>query len=170
MQINYAGQISRNEYLKALKLHYRQLNFLKWASGIFIVLLIFSMIVMLIQEPAQLAIVLRSSLPGGLIFLAIITLPWWIPYTQLTSLKQPGNIYRNKIYGSIDEDGIAINGETVKASAQWRAYVRYRLSDDLVLLYQGKNNLNIFTRSMFSTPGDWDNFISLVKNRFSMQK
>jgi hypothetical protein len=113
---------------------------------------------------------LPSLLPGLVVFLVIVTYPWWIPYLQLSSFDQKGNIYRNNIFGTIDDAGVTINSAEIKADFQWNVFVDYKLSKDLFMLYQSKNCLNLFKPNMFSNQDEWEKFILFAKDKVSVNK
>jgi hypothetical protein len=170
MQINYAGKVSKDEFLKALFLQNRQYRVYKWIVGIVLAFFAFSILYLAILGSPELHKILQYAFPGGLIPLAAMTFPWWSPYLQLSAYDQQGNIYRNNIFGLIDENGITINGSNIKGNFPWKAFIKYEISNDFLLLYQGKNNFNIFTKNMFSNQSDWDNFISLIKTKLTVNQ
>lgn len=168
MQINYAGKISKKEYLKAILLNNQQLRIQKWIFGIALAVIAFSIGSLMIEDFQKYKSILQS--PGILIPLFVLTFPWWMPYLQVTSYNQPGNIYRNNVFGLINDDEITISSGLVKSSSQWNAYTSWRIKDEILLLYQGKNCFNIFTRAMFASQDEWNNFLSLIKSKVSTSK
>lgn len=66
-----------------------------------------------------------------------------------------------------DENGITIeNGET-KIESVWSAFSRYKIFNEMVLLYRGKKGMNIFTLNLFASVQEWNNFKELVKAKIS---
>jgi len=61
-------------------------------------------------------------------------------------------IFRNySNQGMADENGITIeNGET-KIESVWSAFSRYKIFNEMVLLYRGKKGMNIFTLNLFAS-------------------
>ena len=170
MQINYAGKVSKDEFLKALFLQNKQYRVYKWVLGIVLAFFALSILYMTIQGAPELDTILQYAFPGGLIPLVAMTFPWWSPYLQLSAYDQPGNIYLSNVFGLIDENRITINGGNVKGDFPWTAFVRYEISNDVLLLYQGKNNFNIFTKNMFSNQSDWEKFVSFIKTKVSVNQ
>ena len=166
MSIQYAGKVTKDDYLKSLLLHNQQFKILKWIFGIILFMMILSF-VFLFFKGQGIGSLLRYYSPVLVFLAAFLTFPWWAPYIQISSYNQPGNIYRNNVFGTIDETGISINGGTVKASFQWSAYIHYKITEEMILLYQGKNSINIFTKSMFTGKEDWERFIVLIKEKIS---
>ena len=166
MQIHYAGKVSKSDFWNALLIHNnRQYRIYKWIVGIVLGMVVFSVLYLAINGSPDVALVAQYAFPGGLIPLVAMTFPWWSPYLQLSTYDQAGSLYRNNIFGLIDENGITINSVDVKINFQWKAVVKYVLSADILLLYQGKNYFSIFTKSMFRNQNDWEGFISLIKTK-----
>lgn len=109
-------------------------------------------------------------LPVILVSIGFFTFPWWLPYVQLSSYDQKGNIYRQEVSGTITEDGISINNSEIKANLQWSIYTNYKLDKDIFLLYQGKHGFNVFESNMFKSQDEWKNFIDLAKNKVAVDK
>lgn len=170
MQIHYAGKITKDNFLKALLLHSSQLKRQKWLFGIVLSLFFLAALVLQIQKPAELADILSSLFPSGLIILVFLTFPWWVPYVQSMSYDQKGNIYRNNVFGMIDETEITISGTDIKANFRWDGFINYKVKKDMLLLYRGPNNFNIFITSMFSNQDEWEKFTILVKDKLSSNK
>jgi hypothetical protein len=164
MTIQYAGKVTKEDYLKSLLLHNQQLKILKWVFGVILLIMVLSSMFLLFQGYG-IGSLLRYYYPVVVFLVAFLTFPWWTPYIQVSSYNQPGNTYRNNIFGTIDETGISISSGTVKASFQWSTYIHYRITDEVILLYQGKNRINIFTKSMFPGPEDWDKFVVMIKEK-----
>ncbi len=168
MQIHYAGKVSKAEFLQALFTHSnKQYRVYKWFIGSVIVMIAFSAVYLMSYGSSELADAVKYALPGGLIPLVAMTFPWWSPYLQVSAYDQKGNIYRNNVFGIINEHEITINGGDMKISIQWKAFTKCELSNNILLLFQGKNCFNIFTRGMFSNQSEWEGFISLIKTKLS---
>ena len=171
MQIHYAGKVSKAQFLQALFIHSnKQYRVYKWFIGSLFAMIAFFILYFAIYGSSELADIVKYAFPGGLIPLLAMTFPWWSPYLQLSAYDQKGNIYRNNIFGLIDEKEITINGGDVKVSIQWKVFTRHELSNNMLLLFQGKNCFNIFTRDMFSSESEWEGFISLIKTRLSVNQ
>jgi hypothetical protein len=165
MQIHFAGKLSKDDYLKGLLLHNQKRRVQKWFIGIFLSFTILYLVDIRVKNPVEFKDFFQYMFPGYLFILIIGTFPWWAPYLQWLSYNQKGNIYRNDVHGIISETGINIQGEGVEVSFQWNRFVDYKISEDVLLLYQGKNCFNMFHRKMFSDHDEWIKFISLVKEK-----
>lgn len=170
MRIQYAGLITKNDFLQCLLLHYSHFKLRKWIFGLFGIFLIFGVISMGIRRPTEFAGMFSAMLPGVLAFSVFLSYPWWLPYLQLTGYAQKGNIYQGNVHGIIDNVEISVNGAYVKASFRWNAYIDYKVSKDILLLYLGKNNFSIFMKSMFSDQNEWETFVAFAKDKVSLNK
>ncbi len=171
MQMNYAGKISKDDFLQAIFLHNPHLKLQRWLVTILLVLMALSLIYLLVVRPDPLISKLFPSLLPGLVILAVFgTFPWWLPYVQLASFDQKTNIYRKNVFGMVDDAGITVNNTEIKSSLQWTIFVDYRLSQDLLMLYQSKSCFNLFKSNMFSTPDEWDKFVSFSKAKVVSNK
>lgn len=167
MQIHYAGKITKDDFLQAIFLNSPRLKFQRWFFAIVLFFVAFSLIYLWAAGPAS---IVEGLFPGLAIFFIFGTFPWWMPYIQLTSFDQKTNIYRNSVFGMIDETGISINSTEVKTSFQWSVFIDYKLSKDLFMLYQSRNCFNLFKPSMFGTREEWDKFVSFATNKISANK
>ena len=165
MEIQFSGKLSKNDYLKGLLLHNQKRRWLKWVFGIFLSCNALYLVYIGVNNPAEFNDFFEYMFPGYLIILVVLTSPWWSPYPQWLSYNQKGNIYRNNVHGTVNETGINIQGEGVEVSFQWNRFVDYKISEDMLLLYQGKNCFNMFHRNLFSDQEEWIEFISLVKEK-----
>jgi hypothetical protein len=174
MRINYAGKISKDDFLQAIFLNSPQLKLQKWLIGILVTIMVLSLFLLALSPSnsfnADISRLFPSLFPGLAVFLVIVTYPWWIPYLQLSSFDQKGNIYRNNVFGTIDETGLSINSAEINANFQWKVFVDYKLSKDILMLYQSKNCFNLFKPSMFSTQEEWDRFVSFAKEKVLANK
>jgi hypothetical protein len=171
MQINYAGKISRDDFLQAIFLNSPQLKLQRWVVSILLVIMAFSFFYIWSLSSNSAVVESFPTLFPGFILLAVIGLfPWWVPYLQLSSLNQKGNIYRNNVFGLITDSGITVNNAEVNTSFQWSVFIDYRISKDLVMLYQSKNCFNLFVPSMFSDHVEWEKFVSFAKEKVSVNK
>ncbi len=166
MQATYHGQVTQREYTRALELHYNQLNWAKWACGIILAVLIFSLAITIVRQPA----VTQALFPGLLFPLVILTSPWWAIALQASAYKQKGNIYHTPISGLINDYEVTVSTASSRSTILWAAYTSYKKKDGIVLLYQGRNSFNIFTKSMFKNEADWSQFVAFLEARFKQAR
>lgn len=160
MEINYSGIVSKKEYTAALQMHFnRAFKWIRIACGIILAILIVALVFTLATQPDNLS----ALFPGVVFPFILLSFPWWMPLLQASGYNQPGNIYRTPVHGVIDETGISINNQNMQAKFLWNTLVNSIKNGEIVLLYQGKNSFNVFTKSMFQSPADWEAFLALLK-------
>jgi hypothetical protein len=166
MTINYEGRITNTQFRRLIDIHQPWMRWIRWAMMLFLLMVILTTINIVIQT-ANIGLPVLTSLIVPVVFL---TFPWWYVYIMANAFKQKGSIYHDIVSGTIDDNGVTINGEGKKASAQWSAYTHYKRDKEIVLLYQGKNVFQIFTRDLFQTDGNWEAFLGILKERFPTGK
>jgi hypothetical protein len=171
MQINFSGQITKQEFVKAYKIHYnQQFKKTKLLFGIFLVILAcstFSTIFLLISENAT--IQKPYLIPLVLIPFLILTYPWWSILIISRTYEKKENGYNGPIHGSINDQGLTIFTRLANANFYWPVFSSYKKSNNMILLYQGKNCFNIFTQSLFATQEDWQQFEEVLKQRLPVR-
>ena len=156
MEINFKGALSKDEYIKALKLHYPYKK-LRPLLIIFIPLMI-------------LAVVINFSTNREISYFFLFLIFYYIFFLVRTK-------YRIKKYwnqckaikeyrsGVVSEQGIAVSGETWNSNETWDYFVKHKLSPEMVLIYETSFAMHIFPRSFFENDNDWESFIQIVKNK-----
>jgi hypothetical protein len=164
MEIQYKGIITRKDFLRCLLL-LNPLKWQKWLFGTVLGAIILSFVYLWTQGSFESVRPLLDLGPTILIPVVFLLFPWWWPYLQLTAYNQRTNIYRNEVFGKINDREITINNQEVSATLKWSVYSGYTLDKELLLLRQGRYAFNAFKPAMFSSRDDWERFISLVKSK-----
>jgi hypothetical protein len=162
MRIYYRGQMDQKGFLKVLGLH-NMLGKRRWILTGGGIMLLVSALVVSMREPG----LLSAMLPGLIFMMVFLSFPWWVPYVQANAMTKNG-IYSQQVSGIISDEEVTINGAGSKSTFEWSAYSGYKMKDDLILLYQGKNNFNIFPKAFFHREEDWDEFVRFVKEKVKM--
>jgi hypothetical protein len=165
MEIIYQGQVTKKEYNRVIEIHYSKMKWIRWLVGAFIVILLISLVITIIQQPT----IMRSLFPGFLFPIIILSSPWWVLVIQKNSYNQSNNIYRTPIHGVIDDAGISVSNENTSVKSVWNGYTHFIKKDDILVLYQGKNCFNIFTKNMFSNEQDWNKFLKIIGEKVSQR-
>lgn len=161
MNIQFQGKLSREEFRRVLELHTSRSGWLKWTSGGLMLLLGLTAVGLMVSRPET----AKALLPGLIFPIAVLTLPFWISKIQAAAYDQSGNIYREGLSGTITDDGISVQAATGNFNTYWNAYTAFKQTDDMIILYQNKNCMNIFSRAMFSSAADWELFCGEVGRR-----
>jgi len=166
MEILFSGSISKQEYLKAIKLNYeKSLRGTKILFGIILIVFLMSMMFLAIARPALFSEELLYFFPAIVGLIVFFSFPFWLPLFFANSYDRPENIYRYPVSGEIDEEEIQLVSNSARSTLKWNFYTKCHFSKDLVLLFRGNNSLDIFSRSLFSTEEDWQSFIKLAKTK-----
>jgi hypothetical protein len=163
MSVNYQGRITASDVRRAMFLNYPA--YVKWINGVLIAVVLLGV----------LYAVLTGSLSGttglGIFFVvALLAMPFFQPFLDARSVHRKGNIYYNPIQGTVDERGLSLDNGQVKTDFLWVNYTSYREAPGIVLLYQGRNCVNILTRPLFASQEDWDTFTALVREKIASRK
>ena len=169
MEIQFKGSLTRDDYRKLLMQNNARYIRLIVFFGLFLLIISFLLLYPIISDPTALADtdwVMRRLLrivPGFVLYVAVITYPWWI---STLSFNQKGNIYRKGISGIFNESGFEIsNDEGLNIRFAWDALVNYQIINGFIKLYQNPNSFYVFKRSMFTSQDDWDQLIALIKEK-----
>ena len=182
MEINFKGALSKDEYLKAHKLHnpHKKLR----------PLLTFLIPLMIIVG------VINFSKNQGISFFVLLVILFWtvgLLYVKYRIRKywNQSKVIKERCSGVVSDKEITITSETWNANLTWDCFIKYKLSPELVLLYrafkvstrfpysffmkciltpdrlplyQAAKVINIYPRSFFENENDWESFIEIVKN------
>jgi len=159
MKIKFGGQVSKKEFKQASRIMYsRVLLSTRLFFGIVLIILTVALIYTVISSKLSLREIVFPAVFGY----ALFTFPWWFPFLLSSSYDRDENIYRTPVHGIINENGISIEGRQQKLNPGWEMFNGYHLGENLVLIYQGKNGFNIFTRELFAAETDWAQFKGLL--------
>jgi len=160
MPITYQGKITPSDVRKAIFRNYSKFRFL------FSVFLIGAAVVWMVYS------ILKFPYSGSETFfwiavLVVASMDLWLPFLYARRTNRAGSVYRYPIHGTADENGITVEYEEKKAELAWSAFTRYKIFDEMVLLYRGKSGMNIFTLGLFVGQQEWQNFKELVETKIS---
>lgn len=164
-QVTFDGEFTRADLRRAYILHYK--------SGILAVMLISDAVLCV----AIVALFLTGQwawsprmLPNIAIPLVFLTTPLWLPYILARSQWKANAAVRSRNSGAIRAEGIHAENGLAVGDIRWSAFTDYKLSPEMVLLYQNPNAFHLFTRRMFATDDDWNTFRSLVQQRIAKRQ
>jgi hypothetical protein len=171
MPIQYSGKISKDDFRKSIFLHNPQLKLQRWLTAVLLAIMLISVgFLMTGNSNSALANSLPGLLPALLVVMLLGAFPWWLPYVQLAAYDKKENIYRNNVFGTIDDHELSVNSAEIKASFKWDVFVDYKFSSNLLLLYQSKACFNLFKPGMFSSQAEWEQFVALVHEKTTQNK
>jgi|WetSurMetagenome_2_1015567.scaffolds.fasta_scaffold261918_2 hypothetical protein len=156
MEISFKGALSEDEYKKVNKLHYpyKKLEpLLKILVPLMIIVVIFNF----------------SKERNASIFLLFLIAFWvYISILRRYRIRKYWNeckAIKEQSSGVVNEKGITIKNETSTSNKTWGHFTKYKLSSEMVLLYQSYAMTNAFPRSFFENDSDWDAFVQIVKDK-----
>ena len=175
MEIDYEGQLTREELFRAVTLANRPSR-RRAAVRIGLAILV------LIAYPA---LILLSASEGGLssyeivrssrhlitvLLLEIFLLqPFYMPY--FTARKLWSNaLMRTPDKGSITDRGVVYQMGDATREYPWESYAKLRKSDTVAALITADRILCPFPRSYFHSAEDWDRFLKIVEFRVKEAK
>jgi hypothetical protein len=161
MAITYQGKITPSDVRKAIFRNYAKFRF--GLSAVLIGLAVLWIVYSIIKFP-----VTQSGILFGAAVLIIASMDLWLPFLYAQRTNQAGSIYRHPIQGTADENGIAVENDEIKIEPAWSVFTRYKIFDEMVLLYRGKSGMIILTLGLFANKQEWQNFKDLVKTKISM--
>jgi hypothetical protein len=164
MKIQFSGLVSKDEYTNVVKYNFqKRIRSTSILFGIILFFFLAGILVMAFSTPDFFSRKILQFLPAMLGLLAFLSYPFWVPLFFAKGYYQPTNFYQYPISGEISEEMITLVTHSVSSSFQWNFFTKYDRCQDIVLLYNGKTSLSIFSRSLFASDEDWNNFIELVK-------
>ena len=164
MEIPLKGSYSQQEIRKAVLLNYprwfRVLPVLSLVLGGFVLAAgMFTAIVTLELEPLA---CLGSLLPLFCICALFAGLLWSQPWLQARQVaKSP--LVQGDISGVATDEALEMRNDLSESRVLWGAFVRHKMSDDMVILYQHKTAFNMVPRSFLASEEDWQRFQRLVQ-------
>ena len=160
MAITYQGKITPSDVRKAIFRNYSRFRF--WISAVLIGLAVVWMVYSVIKFPYSEG---ETFFWAALILIASMDV--WLPFLYARRTNQKGSFYRSPLQGSADENGITVENGERKIEYVWSAFTRYKIFNEMVLLYRGKKGMNIFTLDLFASEEDWQNFKNLLEAKIS---
>lgn len=160
--VTYDGQFTRADLRHAYILHYR-------SSTLMVLLAVdaFLCVAMLVLLLTGRWTFSPQMLPTIAIPFFFLAMPLWLPYILARSQWRVNAALRGRNSGAIRAEGIHAENGLFVGDIRWNAFVDYKLSPGMVLLYQTPGAFYLFTRQMFATDEDWDTFVSLVQQRIA---
>ncbi len=164
MEITFAGQITLNDFLQAQSLH-RRSNASYALAGLFIIMLIAGT-ASLMSEPG----LLEASWPILAVPVFLIAVMWGVPRLQATNVWKSSKSLQKPLSGTITPEYVHIRDAYAEGTASWQAFIGYKKSPTLILLYRSSNTINIFPKALFEKESDWEAFVSLVEQAVPARK
>ena len=169
MQIDFAGKITRDEFLRASKVIFaRYRKAFRWIIGVSLLILFLYLAPYLIDHKSfsgQLQYMI-----GPILFLVTILFYYFFqPYLAARRMNHPSNPYKDHVSGYLSEDELVFCYTNSKSNLLWKGFTNFVLKHDVLILYRSNTSVILLTKSMFTSPEDWDNCLALVKSKIPNQ-
>lgn len=155
--IEFEGVISMEDFVRAQRMHFR--STFVWGVRITLAAVVAAIAVGLAGGDVWI---------GAAVFLTTILLlvalvPWtngWV--WRRMYRRQPG--LHERLEGFLGEEGIRYRG-ALEGAVPWRMFVRARMDDRTLLIYQAPNLFNLLPRRLFRSDEDWRRARELVREK-----
>ena len=129
----------------------------------------------LLYSPIQLVVSGRVSLEPVLLLATflplLLALPmlagvvylFWIYPTRQVRRFAESPLCRGPVTGVVMDDTLVLRSGGAEATLRWDTLVGYKMSDDIVLLYENKTAAQLVSRSLFASDEDWQRFRDHVR-------
>jgi hypothetical protein len=172
MEIPFAGKYTRSDLLQALKLHH-------WPSpGMRILRIVLMLLVIVLylgdpdlKQPQNVWSLLRALLPP-VVGVLIIATPYLLPYGYIKEREQDPEA-RVMITGRATDNGIIRTEQRTPPELLWKwsMYRGYKQRGKIIILYDRAGaQYQIYTRTLFRSEADWQQFLALVTAHLTVKK
>ena len=167
MKIELNGGFTEQDVRRALALGYpRSYRVIRIVLPLFLALpalfSLYSPIQLLVSgdmplEPMLLFVTFLPAIVSLLILGVFVYLLWLQPLRQARRI-QSSPLCQGTFRGVATDEILALHNEAAESAVRWDAYVQYKMSDDVVLLYQNNAAFSMVPRSFFASEEDWQRF------------
>ncbi len=164
MEIHFAGQYTRKDFVRAYNAHYMFTPGWKvFTISLWVVLGVMASVCLLtLFRTDSLAMWIGIWLPF------IVILPLTIAYRYLEPIFAANRMikgaeFQGPISGTAGESGFSLQSQVSTGQVQWAAYKKALYQSDFVMVYTKSPMFQLFPRRFFLSDGDWQAFQDLVK-------
>ena len=153
--ISFQGTVSEQLFVRAQKLHVGR-------AGLVILLFTATIIVGLWLFPG---FPFLSKLLGTIAAVALVPLVPVLQRRQWKRLYDRSPYLMEPIRGELSEWGLRSEGSMGKSELPWSKFVKYKIDDRTILLYQGPNLFHVIADEFFATRDDWVKVRQLISEK-----
>ena len=163
MEIPLHGQFTEQDLRRSLALmRGRQFTVMWIFLGLVVVCPLVSAIIKIPAGKMEPMAILVSVLP--ILFVLILFASFfWMTYRSQPRKLLESPLLRGAISGVVTDEALELRSEQSEAKTKWGAFVQYKMSDHVVLLYQNKAAASIVPRSFFASDEDWQQFQQFIQ-------
>jgi hypothetical protein len=122
--------------------------------GIIAIFLLLSATVTAIEGSLEPMVYLGSMLVAFFLLALVVGSMWALPQFQARQLAKAPQC-QGTVTGRATDEALEFHNALSESSVRWDAFVRYRMSPDVVLLYVGSAGVSIVPRSFLESDADW---------------
>ena len=111
----------------------------------------------ILSGEADAVTVLSVVVPPVIVLGAFAFLIRSMPRRQARRLRQ-APLFRGPVSGRVTDEVLELESEQSAGRTKWSAFVQYKMTDQIVLLYQSNAAAMIVPRGFFSSDDDWQRF------------
>jgi len=160
-EILFRGQLTEVEYANVNALAMRKLRLVVRFFGI-----LYGLITVTSFSWEQFTEQPLASIFNWLWILLFITGGWPIHRLLVRRYWRNNKLLQKPVSGTISEEAINWNVEGLLSSRiPWDLFMKHRVSQSMILVYQGPNQVYYFPRRYFDSDTDWTEFHELVASK-----
>lgn len=163
MEIKFSGRYVEQDLQRGLVLMQgRQSRTIGIITTVLLATLVLFFIVSYLSRAVEIGTLLVSLLFPAIVLIVLAGFTWWLPMIQARRI-QKAPLFKGTISGIATDEALELHSEVSQGRTKWDAFVQYRMSDEVILLYQNEAAAQIMPRSFFASDGDWQSFRQLVQ-------
>jgi len=163
MELRLYGQYTEQDIQRGLALvRGRAPQIAGIGIGFVMILGLLPAVISVLSGQAEAISLLASLVPTALV-LGVFGIIWWkVPRDRARKL-QKAPMFQGTVTGLATDEALELRSEQAEDRTKWAAFDRYRMSDEIVLLYQNNAASNFVPRGLFASDKDWQQFQQLVQ-------
>jgi hypothetical protein len=120
-------------------------------------------VIPILSGQADMVGILSIVIPPLIVLGAFAFLVRSMPRRQARRLRQ-APLFRGPISGRVTDEALELASERAAGKTKWSAFVQYKMTDQIVLLYQSNAAAMIVPRGFFGSDDDWQQFRRHVRS------
>jgi hypothetical protein len=163
VEIQLQGAYTQQDFERAIKLSSGRtllLTTLFFVGVLFLSSLLFGIAFLAVR--ADLRTVLEAMLPQLLLIVFVVGFMLATPRIQARRQSR-SPIHQGAVTGAADDESLALESERSTARVRWTAFAQYKMSDEVIVLYQHAAAMTIIPRGLLASDEDWQRFCEHVQ-------
>jgi uncharacterized protein with PQ loop repeat len=163
MEIQLHGQYTEQDIRRGLALmRGRASQILGIGVGIVVTLGMLPTVISILSGKAEAIAVLSTIFPALIVLAFFGIIVWKVPRSQARQLRE-APLFQGTITGLATDQALELRSEQSEGRTKWGAFVQYKMSDEIVLLYQNNAAAMMVPRGLFASDESWQQFRQYVQ-------